>query len=85
VGSVLHLYRPLGRTACTAATDAVHVPLDNRHQIGWLTAVCRGRGGRPWRTAVVEEEVQNLEEKALHLFQHFLPLVARLSKSTIGF
>jgi hypothetical protein len=34
---------------------------------------------------VVDEEVQNLEEKALHLLQHFLPLVARLSKSTIGF
>jgi hypothetical protein len=35
--------------------------------------------------AVVDEEVENLEEKALHLLQHFLPLVARLSKSTIGF
>jgi hypothetical protein len=34
---------------------------------------------------VVEEEVQNLEEKALHLLQNFLPLVACLSKSTIGF
>jgi hypothetical protein len=35
--------------------------------------------------AVVDEEVENLEKKALHLLQHFLPLVARLSKSTIGF
>jgi hypothetical protein len=35
--------------------------------------------------AVVDEEVENLEEKALHLVQHFLPLVARFSKSTIGF
>jgi hypothetical protein len=42
-------------------------------------------GSRPWRTAVVDEEVQNLEEKALHLLQHFLPLVARLSKFVIGF
>jgi hypothetical protein len=39
----------------------------------------------PWRTAVVDEEVENLEEKALHLLQHFLPLVARVSKSSIGF
>jgi hypothetical protein len=39
----------------------------------------------PWWTAVVDEEVENLEEKALHLVQHFLPLVARISKSTIGF
>jgi hypothetical protein len=44
-----------------------------------------GHGGRPWRTAVLDEEVGNLEEKALHLLQHFLPLVARSSKSTIGF
>jgi hypothetical protein len=44
-----------------------------------------GRGGRPWRMAVVDEEVENLKEKALHLLQHFLPLVAHLSKSTIGF
>jgi hypothetical protein len=35
--------------------------------------------------AVVDEEVQNLEEKALHLLQYFLPLVARLSKSIIKF
>jgi hypothetical protein len=34
---------------------------------------------------VVEEEVQNLERKALHLLQYVLPLVAHLSKSTIGF
>jgi hypothetical protein len=39
----------------------------------------------PWRTAVVDEEVDNLEEKALHLLQHFLLLVACFSKSTIGF
>jgi hypothetical protein len=30
-----------------------------------------GHGGRPWQTAVVDEEVENLEEKALHLLQHF--------------
>jgi hypothetical protein len=35
--------------------------------------------------AVVDEEVQNLQEKALHLLQHFLPLVACLSKSIIEF
>jgi hypothetical protein len=35
--------------------------------------------------AVVDEEVQYLEEKALHLLEHFLFLVTRLSKSTIGF
>jgi hypothetical protein len=29
--------------------------------------------------------VENLEKKALHLLQHFLSLVARLSKSTIRF
>jgi hypothetical protein len=69
----------------TAVTDAVHVPSGGRNQIGQLTAVCRGRGGRPRRTAVVDEEVQNLQEKALHLFQHFLPVVARLSKSVIEF
>jgi hypothetical protein len=39
----------------------------------------------PWRTAVVDEEVDNLDEKALHLLQHFLPLVACFLKSTIGF
>jgi hypothetical protein len=44
-----------------------------------------GHGGQPWRTAVVDEEVVNLEEKALHLLQHPLSLVARFSKSTIGF
>jgi hypothetical protein len=44
-----------------------------------------GHGGRPWQTAVVDEEVENLEEKALHLLQHFLPLVACFSKFTIGF
>jgi hypothetical protein len=48
---------------------------------GWVD----GHGGRPWRTAVVDEEMENLEEKALHLLQHFLPLVARFWKSTIGF
>jgi hypothetical protein len=44
-----------------------------------------GRGGRPWQTAMADEEVENLEEKAFHLLQHFLPFVARFSKSTIGF
>jgi hypothetical protein len=39
----------------------------------------------PWRTVVVDEEVDNLEEKALHLLQHFLPLVACFLKSSIGF
>jgi hypothetical protein len=34
---------------------------------------------------VVDEEVENLEEKALHLLEHFLPLVARISKSVIEF
>jgi hypothetical protein len=48
-------------------------------------AMADGRSGWPWWMAVVDEEVENLEEKALHLLQHFLPLVARLSKSTIGF
>jgi hypothetical protein len=50
---------------------------------GWprWTAMADGR----WPTAVVDEEVENLEEKALHLLQHFLLLVARSSKSTIGF
>jgi hypothetical protein len=47
--------------------------------------VADGRGGWPWRTAVVDEEVQNFQEKALHLLQHLLPLVARLSKSVIEF
>jgi hypothetical protein len=35
--------------------------------------------------AVVDEEVENLEEKALYLLQYFLLLVAHVSKSTIGF
>jgi hypothetical protein len=52
--------------------------------IGWSQSN-RGRGGWPWWTAVVDEEVQNLQEKALHLLQHLLPLVARLSKSVIEF
>jgi hypothetical protein len=47
--------------------------------------VADGCGGWLWRTAVVDEEVQNLQEKALHLLQHLLPLVARLSKSVIEF
>jgi hypothetical protein len=34
---------------------------------------------------MLDEEMENLEEKALHLLQHFLFLVARFSKSTIGF
>jgi hypothetical protein len=37
------------------------------------------------RMAVVDEDVQNLQEKALHLLQHLLPLVARLLKSVIEF
>jgi hypothetical protein len=65
--------------------DAVRVPLGGRDQIRRLTAVHRGRGGRPWRMAVVDEEVEILEEKVVHLLQHFLPLVAHLSKSTIEF
>jgi hypothetical protein len=69
----------------TAAMDAVRVPSSGRNQIRRLMAVRHGHPPWPRRTAVVEEEVQNLEEKALHLFQHFLPLVACLSKSTIGF
>jgi hypothetical protein len=69
----------------TAATDAVRVPLGGRNQIRWLTAVRRGRGGWLWRMAVVDEEVQNLQEEALHLLQHFLLLVACLSKSVIEF
>jgi hypothetical protein len=81
VGSVLHLYRLLGRTARMAVTGAVRIPSGGRHQIRWLTAVRHGRGGQPWW----KEEVQNLEEKALHLLQRFIALVARLSKSTIGF
>jgi hypothetical protein len=88
VGSVLHLYRPLRHTAHdlrTAATDAVRVPSGYRDQIGQLTGPAYARGGRPRRTAVVEEEVQWLGEKALHLVEYFLPLVACLSKSTIGF
>jgi hypothetical protein len=69
----------------TAATDVVRVLSGGRNQIGRLTAVRRGRSGRPGRTTMVDEEVQNLQEKALHLLQHFLPLVARLSKSVIEF
>jgi hypothetical protein len=34
---------------------------------------------------VADKEVENLEEKALHLLQHVLPLVACVSKFTIGF
>jgi hypothetical protein len=68
-----------------AATNAVHVLAGGCNQIGRLTAICHSRGGQLWRTAVVDEEVQNLEEKTLYLLQHFLSLVARLSKSTIGF
>jgi hypothetical protein len=30
-------------------------------------AVADGHGGWPWGTAMVDEEVENLEEKALHL------------------
>jgi hypothetical protein len=86
VGSVLHLYYRLGWTAndlLMAATDAVRIPLGSRDQIGRLTAVCRLPW--PWRTAMVDEQVENLKEKAPYLLQHFLPLVACLSKSTIGF
>jgi hypothetical protein len=68
-----------------ATTDAVHVPSGGRNQIGRLTAVCHGWDRWLWRTAVVDEEVQNLQEKALHLLQHLLLLVARLSKSIIEF
>jgi hypothetical protein len=67
-----------------AVTNAVCVRSGGLDQIERLTAVWRGRGGWLCRTAVVDEEVENLEEKALHLLQHFLPLVARVSKSTIG-
>jgi hypothetical protein len=69
----------------TATTDAIRVPSGGRNQIRRPTAVRRGHGGRPWRTAMVDEEVQNLQEKALHLLQHLLPLVARLLKSVIEF
>jgi hypothetical protein len=73
----------------TAATDAVRVPLGGRNQIGRPLATRRGRP--PWPSAVDVadgrggEEVQNFQEKALHLLQHLLPLVARLSKSVIEF
>jgi hypothetical protein len=46
---------------------------------------------RPWQMAVVDghfwmqEEVQDLEEEALHLLERFLSLVAHLSKSSIEF
>jgi hypothetical protein len=73
----------------TAATDAVRVPSGGRNQIGRPLAV---RHGRPQRASAVDvadgrggEEVQNFQEKALHLLQHLLPLVARLSKSVIEF
>jgi hypothetical protein len=69
----------------TAATVAVRVPSGGRNQIGRPTAVHRDRPPLMWRTAVVDEEVQNFQEKALHLLQHLLPLVARLSKSVIEF
>jgi hypothetical protein len=92
VGSVLHLYYSLGWTAHDlrmAMTNAVRVPSGGRNHgrppWPWRTAMEDGHGGWPWRTAVVDEEVENLEEKALHLLQHFLPLVARLSKSVIEF
>jgi hypothetical protein len=55
VGSVLHLYYSLGWTAHDlrmAMTNAVRVPSGGRNQIGRLTAVRRGRGGRPWRMAM---------------------------------
>jgi hypothetical protein len=64
-----------------ATTDAVRVPLGGRDRIGRLTGPAYARGEGPRRTAVVEEEVQWLGEKALHVVEHFLPL----SKSTIGF
>jgi hypothetical protein len=48
-----------------------------------------GRPPRPSAVGVADgrggEEVQNFQEKALHLLQHLLPLVARLSKSVIEF
>jgi hypothetical protein len=68
-----------------AMTDAVRVPSGGRNQIGRFTAIRHGHPPRPWRTAVVDEEVQNLQEKVLHLLQHLLPLVARLLKSVIEF
>jgi hypothetical protein len=55
VGSVLHLYSPLGWTAHDlrmAAMDAVHVPSGGRNQIKRLTAFRHSHGGRPWRTAM---------------------------------
>jgi hypothetical protein len=57
VGSVLHLCYRLGWTAHDlrmAATDAVRIPLGGHDQIGRLTAVRRGCGGRPWWTAVMD-------------------------------
>jgi hypothetical protein len=57
MGSVLHLYCPLGWMAHDlhmATTDAICVPLGDRDQIGRLMAVRRGRGGRPWRTAMAD-------------------------------
>jgi hypothetical protein len=49
VGSVLHLYYPLGWMAHDlhmAATDVVRIPLGGRNEIRRLTAVRRGRGRR---------------------------------------
>jgi hypothetical protein len=69
----------------TAATDAVRVLSGSRNQIRQLTALRHGHPPWPWRTAGADEEVQNLQEKALHMLQHLLPLVARLSKSVIEF
>jgi hypothetical protein len=73
----------------TAATDVVHIPSGGRNQIGRPTAVRCGRPSRPSAVDVADghggEEVQNFQEKALHLLQHLLPLVARLSKSVIEF
>jgi hypothetical protein len=57
VGSVLHLYCPIGWTAHDlrmAEMDVVRVPSGGRDQIGRLTAVRRGCGGRPGWTAVMD-------------------------------
>jgi hypothetical protein len=54
VGSVLHLYCPIGWTAHDlrmAEMDVVRVPSGGRDQIGRLTAVRRGHGRAPMAAA----------------------------------
>jgi hypothetical protein len=59
VGSVLHLYCPIGWTAHDlrmAEMDVVRVPSGGRDQIGRLTAVRRGHGRPPWPSATAKTD-----------------------------